>query len=105
MIILYLGLLVCGVVLFALSFVAQWCVAQRMRRAHPRQWQIIAAPDEGHTSTALQVWIRLQRALQSPVLPALRDTRITNWRRVWQFAPGLGWLCWVAAVGMRLLAH
>ena len=104
MIILYLGLLVCGVVLFSLSFVAQWCIAQRMRRAHPRQWQIIAVPEQG-SATRIRVWIRLQRALQSPVLPALGDAHITNWRRVWRFAPGLGWLCWVAAVGMRLLAH
>jgi len=104
MIILYLGLLICGVVLFASSFVAQWCVAQRMRKEHPRQWQIIAVPDEGR-ATPFQVWIHLQRALQSPVLPQLGDAHITNWRRVWRFAPGLGWLCWVLAVGMRLLLH
>ncbi|MEO8747860.1 MAG: hypothetical protein ABI379_09445 [Rhodanobacter sp.] len=104
MIILYLGLLVCGAILFALSFVAQWCVARRMRKQHPRQWQIIAVPEDGR-ATSFQVWIRLQRALQSPVLPALDDAQITNWRRVWRFAPGFGWLFWVVAVGMRLLAH
>ena len=104
MIVLYLGLLIAGLVLFAASFVAQWCVAQRMRRAHPRQWQIIASTEHG-PATAFQTWIQLQRALQSPVLPALDDARITNWRRVWRFAPGLGWLCWLAAVGLRLLLH
>lgn len=104
MIILYLGLLVAGLILFAASFIAQWCIAQRMRKAHPRQWEIIATPDEG-PATGFKTWIRLQRALQSPVLPALEDARITNWRRVWRFAPGVGWLCWLAAVGMRLLLH
>ena len=104
MIILYLGLLICGVILFALFFVAQWCVAQRMRKQHPRQWQIITVPEQG-TITRFQVWIRLQRALQSPVLPALNDAHITNWRRVWQFAPALAWLCWAVAVGLRLFAH
>lgn len=104
MIELYLGLLLAGVGLFALSFIAQWRVAQRLRSAHPRQWQIIATPEHGR-ATAFQVWIRLQRALHSPVLPALEDASITRWRRVWRFGPGLGWICWAAAVGMRLFLH
>ena len=104
MIALYLGLLLVGVTLFALSFVAQWQVAQRLRYDHPRQWQIISAPDGGH-ATGLQIWTRLQRALRSPILPQLHDRRITAWRRVWRFGPWLGWLCWVAAISMRLLLH
>lgn len=101
-VILYLGLLLAGVALFALSLVAQWAVTQRLRKHHPRQWQIIADV-EGGTATRLQIWTRLQRALRSPILPALEDSRITAWRRVWRFGPWLGWLCWSAAIGMRLL--
>jgi hypothetical protein len=101
---LYLGLLFAGVTLFALSLVAQWLIVRWLRRDHPRQWQIIAAP-EGGNATHLQVWTRLQRALRSPILPALRDPRITAWRQVWRFGPWLGWLCWAAALSMRLLLH
>lgn len=104
MIALYLGLLLAGVVLFASSFVAQWLVARRLQDAYPRQWQIIAATEDGK-ATRLQTWTRLQRALRSPVLPALNDPRITAWRRVWRFGPWLGWLCWIAATSMRLLWH
>ncbi len=104
MIVLYLGLLLAGVALFASSFVAQWRIARRLRQSHPRQWQIIAEP-EGGKATRLQVWTRLQRALRSPILPALNDPGITAWRQVWRFGPWLGWLCWAAAVSMRLLLH
>jgi hypothetical protein len=104
MIALYLGLLFAGVTLFALSLVAQWLVARRLQQRHPRQWQIIAAPDGG-TATRLQIWTRLQRALRSPILPALHDQRITAWRQVWRYGPWLGWLCWIAAISMRLWLH
>ncbi len=104
MIVLYLGLLLAGVLMFALSLVAQWLVARRLRSAHPRQWQIITTPDDGK-ATRLQIWTRLQRALRSPVLPALHDPHITGWRRVWRFGPWLGWLCWIVATSMRLLLH
>ena len=102
MIVLYLGLLLTGVALFAMALVAQWLVARRLRHNHPRQWQIIATPDGGG-ATRLQIWTRLQRALRSPILPALNDAYLTKWRHVWRFGPWLGWLCWAAAVGMRLL--
>lgn len=101
---LYLGALVLGVVLFCLSFVAQWKVAQRMRSAHPRQWAIIATPEHGQASP-IQTWLRLQRALHSPVLPALEDAAITRWRRVWRYAPAVGWLCFTFAVGIRLFVR
>lgn len=104
MIALYLGLLVLGLALFGLSFVAQWKVAQRLRSAHPRQWDIIATPEHGQASR-IQTWMRLQRALHSPVLPALEDASINRWRHAWRYAPAVGWLCWTVAVGMRLFVH
>lgn len=102
MIYLYLALLLGGVACFALALLAQWRIAAGLRTRHPRQWQIIAVTDTG-SATRLQVWTRLQRALRSPILPALEDTRITNWRKVWRYGPWLGWLCWLGAIGMRWL--
>lgn len=102
MIYLYVGLLLGGVACFALALIAQWRIARRLRRGHPQQWQIIAQPEDG-TATRLQTWARLQRALRSPILPALEDRTITTWRRLWRYGPWLGWICWLAAVGMRWL--
>ena len=41
--------------------------------------------------------------LRSPALPALDDTAINRWQRVWRYSPWLGWLCWLGALAMRLL--
>jgi hypothetical protein len=104
MIILYLALLVGGVGLFVLSYVAQFRLAALMRQRYPQHWKIIAEPEHGPAS-AFRTWIRMQHALRSPALPALGDATINNWQRVWRYSPWLGWLCWLAALAMRLLPH
>jgi hypothetical protein len=102
MIILYLSLLVGGVSLFVLSYVAQFRIAARLREQHPQQWQIIAEPERGKAS-AFRSFIRLQHVLRSPALPAMGDATIDSWQRVWRYSPWLGWLSWLAALAMRLL--
>jgi hypothetical protein len=102
MVILYLVLLVGGVCLFMLSYIAQFRIAACLRREHPQQWRIIAEPETGKAS-AWRTWIRLQHALRSAALTALDDSRIDRWQRIWRVAPWLGWLCWFGAVAMRLL--
>ncbi|MGP1666036.1 MAG: hypothetical protein ACTS5I_09040 [Rhodanobacter sp.] len=104
MIALYLALLLGGVSLFVLSYVAHFRIAALLRQKYPQQWQIIVEPTHGKV-TALRKWMRMQYALRSPALPALGDTSITRWRQIWRYGPWLGWLCWLLAVGMRLLAH
>ena len=47
----------------------------------------------------------MQHVLRSPVMPALGDATINGWRTVWRYGPWLGWLCWLAALGMRLMLH
>jgi hypothetical protein len=102
MIILYLVLLVAGVCLFALSYFAQFRLAQVMKQRYPQHWQIIAEPDAGKASI-LRTWIRMQHAFRSPAMPALGDALIDRWLRIWRYSPWLGWICWLAALGMRLL--
>lgn len=104
MILLYLGLLVVGVGLFTLSYFAQYRVAAVLRQRYPQQWRIIAEPEVGRPS-AIRTWIRLQHALRSPALPAMGDATIDRWQRIWRYSPWLGWLCWIAALAMRLLLH
>ncbi|MGH8158270.1 MAG: hypothetical protein ACREPQ_09130 [Rhodanobacter sp.] len=104
MIALYLALLVAGIGLFVLSYAAQFRLATLLRQHHPQQWKIIAEPEHGH-ATAFRIWIRMQHALRSPALPALEDASINRWQRVWRYSPWLGWLCWLAALAMRLLWH
>ena len=50
MIVLYLVLLVAGVSLFALSFVAQYRLATLLQQRYPQHWQIIAAADHARPS-------------------------------------------------------
>ncbi|OOG40708.1 hypothetical protein [Rhodanobacter sp. C05] len=102
MIALYLTLLTAGIGLFVLSYVAQFRLATMLRQRHPQQWKIIAEPEHGQ-ATAFRIWIRMQHALRSPALPALGDTAIDRWQRIWRYSPWLGWLCWLAALAMRLL--
>lgn len=105
MITLYLSLLFAGVVFFLLHFLAQYRIAVLMRTRHAAQWQIIAEP-EGHQKPGLlRIWIRLQLALRSPILPALEDTAITRWRRVWRYCPWAAWLCWFAALSLQWMAR
>jgi hypothetical protein len=104
MIILYLGLLIGGVGLLLLSYVAQFRLAALLRKRYPQHWQVIAEPEHGKTST-FRTWIRMQHVLRSPALPALGDAAIDRWRQVWRYSPWLGWLCWFAALAMRLLLH
>jgi lambda repressor-like predicted transcriptional regulator len=49
-IVLYLVLLVAGVSLFALSFVAQYRLATLLQQRYPQHWQIIAAADHARPS-------------------------------------------------------
>lgn len=104
MIILYLALLLGGISLFALSYVAQFRIAGLMRGRYAQQWKIIAEPEHGKAS-GFRTWIRLQHALRSPALPALADTDIDRWQRIWRYSPWLGWVCWLAALAMRLWLH
>lgn len=104
MIILYLGLLACGIGLFLLSYAAQFRLFALMRQRYPQQWKIIAEPEHGKAS-AFRTWIRMQHVLRSPALPALQDGDIDRWQRVWRFSPWLGWLCWLGALAMRLLTR
>jgi hypothetical protein len=104
MIILYLGLLIGGVCLLTLSYLAQFRLAALLRKRYPQHWQVIAEPEHGKTS-AFRIWIRMQHVLRSPALPALGDVTINRWRQVWRYSPWLGWLCWLAALAMRLLLH
>lgn len=102
MITLYLLLLTAGIGLFVLSYVAQFRLAALLRQRYPQQWKIIAEPEQGK-ATAFRIWIRMQHALRSPALPALGDAAIDRWQRVWRCSPWLGWVCWLAALAMRLL--
>ncbi|MFC5580870.1 hypothetical protein [Rhodanobacter terrae] len=104
MIVLYLTLLIGGVGLLLLSYLAQFRLIALLRKRYPQHWQIIAEPEHGRTS-AFRTWIRLQHVLRSPALPALDDAAINRWRQIWRFSPWLGWSCWLAAVAMRLLLH
>lgn len=104
MVTLYLSLLLAGVVFFLLHFLAQARIASLLRARHPGQWQIIAEPEQGKAGP-VRVWMRLQLALRSPILPALEDAAITHWRRVWRYCPWGAWLCWFAALGMQWMAR
>lgn len=102
MIALYLILLLAGVSLFVLSFVAQYRLAALLRERYPQHWQVIEEADRGKPS-AWHRWARMQRVLRSPALPALRDPTINRWRNLWRSSPWLGWLCWLGALATRLL--
>jgi hypothetical protein len=102
MIFLYLTLLGAGVSLFVLSYVAPFRLTTLLRKRYPKQWQIIAEPEHGKASV-LRNFMRMQHVLRSPALPALGDKAIDRWRGVWRYSPWLGWLSWLAALGMRLL--
>jgi len=91
MIILYLALLVAGIGLFLLSYVAQFRLATLMRTRYPQHWKIVAEPEHGKAS-ALRTWVRMQHVLRSPALPALGDATIDSWQRVWRYSPWLGWV-------------
>ena len=104
MITLYLGLLLAGVALFVLSYVAHFRVAARLRQHYPQQWRIIAEPEHGKRG-AMRTWMRMQYALRSSALPALGDDAIDRWRAIWRYSPLLGWVCWLGALAMRLLLH
>lgn len=102
MIFLYLTLLGAGVSLFVLSYVAQFRLATLLRKRYPQHWQIIADAEQGKYSL-WRSFMRMQHVLRSPALPALGDKAIDRWLRIWRYSPWLGWLSWLAALGMRLL--
>ena len=101
MIAIYLALLFGGVGLLVLSYVAQFRLANLLRQRYPQQWKIVAEPEHGRPSP-WRTWVRLQHVLRSPALPALGDQAIDRWQRIWRVSPWLGWLCWLAALAMRL---
>jgi len=98
----YLALLIAGVGLFAMSFVAQFRLGTLLRKRYPQHWQVIVDADQ-HKPSSWRRWIRMQHVLRSPALPALRDPAINRWRNLWRYGPWLGWLCWLGALAMRLL--
>jgi hypothetical protein len=98
---IYLGLLAAGVVLFVLSYVAPFRVAALMRQHHSQHWQVVAESAGGKLG-ALRTWVRMQYVLRSPALPLLDDRDINRWRGIWRYSQWLGWLCWLAALAMRL---
>jgi hypothetical protein len=102
MILLYLALLVAGVVLFVLSYVAQFRLATLLRQRYPQHWKIIAEPESGKPSR-FRTWVRMQHAMRSPAMAVLDDSTINNWLRTWRYSPWIGWLCWLAALAMRFL--
>ena len=104
MIALYLGLLSGGIVLFLLSYFAQYRLGVLLRTRYPQQWKIIAEPERGKAG-GFRTWVRMQNALRSPALPLLEDATINIWQRVWRYSPWAGWLCWLGALSMRLLPH
>ncbi|TBR39943.1 MULTISPECIES: hypothetical protein [Dyella] len=104
MVTLYLILLFIGVISFVMHFFAQARIASLMRTRHADHWKIIAERD-GIKLSPLRIWVNLQAALRSPILPALEDVAITRWRRVWRYCPWLAWLCWFAAIGLQWKAH
>ena len=104
MIVLYLALLASGVGLFVLSYVAPFRVAARLRGHYPQHWQVIATAAQGRLS-GFRIWASMQQVLRSPALPALGDAAINRWCLVWRYSQWLGWLCWLAALAMRLWLH
>lgn len=104
MILLYLALLLGGVTAFVLSYAAQFRLASLMRQRYPQHWKIIAEPESGKPS-GFRTWARMQHAMRSPAMAALEDADINLWLRVWRFSPWFGWVCWLAALAMRLLLH
>lgn len=105
MIEIYLSLLVVGVIFFLLHFVAQVRIASLLRVRHPHEWSIIAVPEGGGKVGIVRIWMRLQLALRSPVLPALEDQAVTQWRRVWRYAPWFAWVCWFGALALQWSAR
>lgn len=101
MLLLYFALLLAGVTLFTLSFVAPFRVAALMRTRYPQHWRIVEESANGKLG-AFRLWMRMQYVLRSPALLALDDRAILRWRRVWRFGLLLGWACWLVAMGLRL---
>jgi hypothetical protein len=98
---LYLGLLFAGLALFVLSYVAPLRAAKLLRLRYPQHWQVVIESARGKVGV-LQVWMRMQYVLRSPALAALDDRDILRWRAVWRYSQWIGWLCWLAALGLRL---
>ncbi|HEX7814345.1 hypothetical protein [Dyella sp.] len=105
MIQLYFLLLLTGVTCFLLHFLAQARIVSRLRNHHAHEWEIISVPEGGGKASPLRIWMRLQLALRSPILPALEDSSITHWRRVWRYAPWLAWVCWCGAIALQWSAR
>lgn len=104
MIILYLLLLAAGVTLFALSYAALFKLAAILRQRYPQHWQVIVEADHGKAS-AWRTWVRMQQVVRSPALTVLGYVSINRWISIWRYSPWLGWLCWLAALSMRLMLH
>jgi hypothetical protein len=102
--VLYLALLASGVGRIVLTYEATFRVAALLRGRYPQHWQVIATAAQGRLS-GFRIWASMQQVLRSPALPALGDAAIDRWRLVWRYSQWLGWLCWLAALAMRLWLH
>lgn len=101
---LYVALLVAGLAGFVLHLYAQYRVAAIMRRRYPKQWDIVAKPDDGRRSR-LRTYARLQHVLRADVPTLFEDPQLLAWHRCWRYAPWIAWPCWIGALALQALGH
>ena len=101
MMVLYFGLLIAGLLGFVAHVYAQWRIARLMRQRYPRQWDIVARPEQGVRSR-LRTWARFQQVLRADIPVLFDDPRLLAWYRCWRYAPWVAWPCWVGVLLLRL---
>lgn len=101
---LYMVLLLAGAVGFLLHLYAQYRFARHMRTHYPRQWAIIAEPEQGKRS-GIRTYARLQHVLRSPAPGLFEDRQLDRWHRIWKRAPFVAWPCWIGVLVIQALRH
>lgn len=104
MTIVYFLLLIAGAAGFGLHLFAQYRVAALMRERYPRQWDIVAKPEQGRRS-GLRTYARFQQVLRSGVPELFEDAQLTWWHRCWRVAPWVAWPCWIGVLALQVLMH